>query len=170
MRLAPLPAERALAAFRDICLAGIGDPAALDRAAAASDLGFVRSERAGDEIHEWNSRHGQIVRRGAQEREREARGGRRGGPRERGPRLRWLARCDFWVAIDERLEPDELVAAIGRQLAPNARPTEEIIGVSWGLGTTQPGTALRLLYLPSSDEDPRLFTLSLQLLPVMRQP
>lgn len=165
VRLEPLPAARAFAAFRDTCIAGLRDPAAFDRAAAASDLGFVRSERAEDEIHEWNSRHGQLVLRGSRTRDRIPRERRREALGERRPRLRWLARCDFWTAIDERLEPDALVAAIGAALAPGSRPVEEIIGVSWVLPSPQPDAALKLVYLPASDADPRLFTLSLQLVP-----
>lgn len=170
MRLEPLPAARAFAAFRETCMAGLRDPAALDRAAAASDLGFVRSERSGDDIHEWNSRHGQLVLLPARTRDREPRQRRRDSPGERRPRLRWLARCDFWMAIDERLEPGALSAAIGAALAPGARPVEEIIGVSWALQAPLPDAALKLIYLPASDSDPRLFTLSLRLLPVIRRP
>jgi hypothetical protein len=170
VRLAPLPAERAFAAFRDICMAGFPDPAAFDRAAAASDLGFVRSERAERDAPEWSSRHGRIVLRAAQARDPEPRQGRR-QPREgRRPRLRWLARCDFWMAIDERVEPDALVAAIGARLAPDARPMEEILGVSWTLQSPSPEASLKLVYLPSTDDDPRLFTLSLQLLPAGSRP
>ena len=99
VRLAPLPAARAFAAFRETCMAGINDPAAFDRAVAASDLGFTRSEGGGD-THEWSSRHGQIILQGPRERSRELRRDRRERGLERGPRLRWLARCDFWVAID----------------------------------------------------------------------
>jgi hypothetical protein len=165
VRLAPLPAERAFAAFRDICMTGFPDPAAFDRAATASDLGFVRSERAERNAPEWSSRHGQITFRPAQERDRESRQVRRGERDERRPRLRWLARCDFWMAIDERLEPDALVATIGARLAPDARPVEEILGVSWTLQSSTAGASLKLVFLPSTDGDPRLFTLSLLLLP-----
>ena len=65
------------------------------------------------------------------------------------------------MAIEEPLAPEALVTAIGQALAPQARPVEEILGVSWDLGSTVPGTSLKLVYLPSND-DPRLFTLSLQ--------
>lgn len=171
VRLEPLPAARALGAFRDICMAGFPDPAAFDRAAAASDLGFVRSERAERDSPEWSSRHGQIVLRGAERRSVESRRERRrerrqDGAAPRGPRLRWLARCDFWMAIEERLDESAVVAAIGAQLAPNVRPREEILGVSWLLESPRQDAALKLVYLPSTDDDPRLFTLSLQLLPV----
>lgn len=158
VRLAPLPAARALAAFRDVCMAGFPDPAAFDRAAAASDLGFVRSEHAERGEQEYSSRHGQIVLRIAPERNSDARRDRREG---RGARRRWRARCDFWVAVEERLDPEALVAEIGAALAPSARPTEEIVGTSWDL---EPGGGLKLAYIPSND-DPRLFTLSLQRLP-----
>lgn len=169
VRLAPLPAERALGAFRDICMAGFPDPAAFDRAAAASDLGFTRSERAERDSPEWSSRHGQIVLHGAERRSVESRRERRRegrGPGARGPRLRWLARCDFWMAIEERLDQGALVAAIGAELAPNARPREEILGVSWLLESPRQDAVLKLVYIPSTDDDPRLFTLSLQLLPI----
>jgi hypothetical protein len=169
VRLAPLPAQRALAAFHDICMAGFPDPAAIERAAAASDLGFVRSARAEREAPEWGSRHGLIMFRPAATRAREPRQDRR-EPEGRRQRLRWLARCDFWMAIDERMEPGPLVAAIGAQLAPNARPVEEILGVSWQLQSPNPDAMLKLVYLPSTDDDPRLFTLSLQLLPANRRP
>ena len=33
-------------------------------------------------------------------------------------RERWLERCDYWVAIEERIDPGTLAAAIGAQLAP----------------------------------------------------
>ena len=158
VRLAPLPAARAFSAFRDICMANFPDPAAFDRAAAASDLGFVRSAHPERGAEDWSSRYGQIVLRQAQHPEREARRDRREGHERR---ERWLARCDYWGAIEERLTPDALVAAIGAQLAPQVRPREEIVGVSWTLGATEAGTSLRLVYLPSND-DPRLFNLSLQ--------
>lgn len=165
VRLASLPAERAFAAFRDTCLADIGDPAAFDRAVAASDLGFVKSERGGDEVHEWSSRHGQLVLRGPRERSPVPARERRERGVARGPRLRWLARCDFWMAIDQRLEPEALVAAIGSALAPGVRAQEEIIGTSWTLPSPRQDAVLRLVHIPSTDADPRLFTLSLQLVP-----
>lgn len=158
VRLVPLPAARALGAFRDICMAGFPDPAAFGQAAAASDLGFVRTEDGGRNTHEYSSRHGQIVLRLARSPDREARRDRRQGHDRR---ERWRERCDFWVAIEERLEPGELVAAIGAQLAPQSRPAEEIVGYSWNFESSLPGTSLKLVYLPSND-DPRLFTLSLQ--------
>ncbi len=154
VRLAPLPAARAFAAFRDICMTGFPDPAAFDRAAAASDLGFVRTR----ETQEWSSRHGQITFRQARHRARDARRDRREG---RGNRERWLERCDYWVAIEERVEPGALAAAIGAELAPQSRPVEEILGVSWDLASAVPGTRVKLVFLPS-DDDPRLVTLSLQ--------
>ena len=157
VRLVPLPAARALGAFRDICMTGFPDPAAFGQAAAASDLGFVRTADARRNTHEWSSSHGQIVLRLARSPEREARRDRRQGHDRR---ERWRERCDFWVAIEERLEPQALAAAIGAQLAPQSRLAEEIVGVSWTLESS-PGTSLKLLYLPSLD-DPRLFTLSLQ--------
>ena len=166
VRLAPLPAARAFAAFRDICMANFPDPAAFDRAAAASDLGFVRSEHSERRMQEWSSRHGQIVLRQAPRRARESRRERREG---RGRRERWLERCDYWAAIEERMEPARLAAAIGAQLAPQSRVVEEIVGYSWNLGSSDPGVSLRLVYLPS-DDDPRLFTLSVQRLAVDRRP
>ena len=166
VRLAPLAAERAFAAFRDTCMAGIGDPAAFDRAVAASDLGFVRSGQGGDKSHEWSSQHGQLVLRGPQERFREQRRERRERGMARGPRLRWLARCDFWLAIDQRLEAEALTRAIGAGLAPGVRPVEEIVGTSWTLPSPRQGAVLRLVHIPSTDPDPRLFTLSLQLVPI----
>lgn len=170
VRLTPLPAARALGAFRDICMAGFPDPTAFDRAAEASDLGFVRSARAERDAPEWSSRHGRIVLLAAQQRSRESRRDRLRGPGGGRPRLRWLARCDFWMAIDERLEQDALVAAIGAQLAPNVRPVEEILGVSWTLESPRQDAILKLVYLPSTDDDPRLFTVSLQLLPANPRP
>jgi hypothetical protein len=158
VRIEPLPAARALGAYRAICMAGFPDPAAFDRAAAASDLGFVRTEDPDRGEQEYSSRHGQIVLRLAHGRESEARRDRREG---RGARRRWQARCDFWVAVEERLEPGALAAAIGAALAPQARPTEEVLGFSWTLDSADPGTTLKLLYIPSTD-DPRIFTLSLQ--------
>ena len=76
------------------------DPAAFDRAAAASDLGFTRGEHPERGEQEWTSRHGQIILRQAQRRDADARRDQREG---RGARRRWLARCDFWVAIEEQL-------------------------------------------------------------------
>lgn len=168
VRLAPLPAARAFAAFRDICMTGFPDPATFERAAAASGLGFVRSAHSERDAPEWSSPHGLIVFRPAQTRGREPGQGRREEGRR--PRLRWLARCDFWLAIDERLEPGALIAAIGAALAPDVRPTEEILGVSWTLQSPRQDASLKLVYLPSTDEDPRLFTLSLQLLPANPRP
>jgi len=158
VRLAPLPTERAFAAFRDICMAHLGDPAGFDQAAAAAGLDFVRAEHPERGAQEYNSRHGQIILRQARNHRREARRDRREG---HAARQRWVDRCDYWVAIEQPLAPEALVAAIGRALAPQARPVEEILGTSWDLGSTVPGTALKLVYLPSND-DPRLFTLSLQ--------
>ncbi len=158
VRLAPLPAARALDAFGDICLATFPDAASFDRAAAASDLGFVRSESAARGEQEWTSRHGQIILRQARGRDDDARRDRRQG---RGARQRWLVRCDLWVAVEEQLQPAALVAAIGAALAPRSRPVEEILGFSWALESTVPATSLKLVYLPSND-DPRIFTLSLQ--------
>src|SRR5688572_26683134 len=158
VRLVPLPAERAFAAFRDICMANFDDPAGFDQAAAASNLGFVRAEEPRRGTQEWNSAHGQIVLRQAPNRRREARRDRREG---HAARQRWIQRCDYWTAIEERMEPVELVAAIGARLAPGSQPVEEIIGVSWSLESPAAGIALKLEYLPSID-DPRLFTLSLQ--------
>src|SRR5688572_12607250 len=158
VRLVPLPAERALAAFRDICMANFGDPAGFDQAAAASDLGFVRAEDPRRGTQEWSSVHGQIVLRQAPNRDREIRRDRREG---HAARQRWIQRCDYWLAIEERMEPVELVAAIGARLAPGSQPVEEIIGVSWNLESPAAGISLKLEYLPSID-DPRLFTLSLQ--------
>lgn len=158
VRLAPLPAVRALDAFRAICMETFPDPAAFDRAAAASDLGFTRGEHPERGEQEWTSRHGQIIFRQAQGRDAEARRDRRDG---RGARRRWLARCDFWVSIEEQLATPELLAAIGRQLTGGrVQADEEIVGFSWDLGTTE-GYSLKLVYLPSSVDD-RLFTLSLQ--------
>ncbi|MGZ8336483.1 MAG: hypothetical protein ACXWU1_07465 [Allosphingosinicella sp.] len=158
VRLAPLPAATAFAAFQDICMATFPDPAAFEGAAAASALGFVRNEDPERGALEWTSSHGQITLLQAPNRERAARRDRREG---RGSRQRWTARCDFWFAIAEQPDPDALVAAIGAQLAPQVRPREEILGISWALEPRAPGTALKLVYLPSTD-DARLFTLSLQ--------
>ncbi len=158
VRLAPLPAARAFAAFRDICMANFPDPAAFNSAAAASDLGFTQTPEAGRNSQEWSSPHGQIVLQLARNPDREARRDRREG---RGRRERWRERCDFWVAIEERMESAGLIAAVGAALAPQSRATEEIIGVSWALDSSVPGTSLRLVYIPSID-DPRIFTLSLQ--------
>jgi hypothetical protein len=158
VRLAPLPLARALEAYRAICMEAFPDPAAFDRAAAASDLGFTRTEHPERGAQEWSSRHGQIILRQARGREADARRDQREG---RGARRRWLARCDFWVAIEEQLPTPELIAAIGRQLTGGrVQAEEEIVGYSWDLGTTE-GYSLRLVYLPSSVDD-RLFTLSLQ--------
>jgi hypothetical protein len=159
IRMTPIAAARAFEAFRSICMATFPDPAAFDAAAAASDLGFARSEASDRRTQEWNSAHGQIAFRLPAEPDRAT--GREG----RGPRRPWIARCDFWVAIAEPMTTTELVSAIGGQLlAGRIRPTEEIIGFAWDLGTTPAGVRLRLLYLPAS-EDSRLFTLSLQQLP-----
>jgi hypothetical protein len=161
VRLQPLPAARAFAAFRDICMAAFPDPAAFDAAAAASGLGFVRPEESERGVHEWSSPHGQIVLRQAPNRERDARRDRREG---HAARRRWQVRCDYWVAIEERMELPDLVEAIWQQLAPQSRPRDEILGVSWQLPSTTPDTILSLVYLPSTDDD-RIFTLSLQQLP-----
>ena len=162
VRLAPLPTEQAFAAFRDVCMAGFPDPAAFDLAAAASDLGFVRREEPQRGAHEWSSQHGHITLRQAPSRASENRRDRRQG---RTPRQRWQERCDFWLAIDERHETPALLAAIGRELAGGRRPVEEIVGASWELGPSPAGGSLKLVYLPAHEEDPRLFTLSLQRLP-----
>ena len=158
VRLEPVPVARALGAFRDVCMAGFPDPAAFNAAAAASDLGFTRTPDTGDRTQEWSSRHGQIVLRQARNPERVSRRDRREGHARR---ERWRERCDYWVAIEERMPPEQLVAAIGAALAPQTRAVEEIISWSWTLPSSQPGTTHRLVYLPSND-DPRLFTLSLQ--------
>lgn len=167
VRLTPLPIGRAFAAFRDICMAGFPDPDTFNRAAAAADLGFVRN-RGNDRTIDYSSRHGQIVMRHGRDPRRVARRERetRVNRRERralaeGVRERWVARCDFWVAVEERLEPEALVAAVTAGLAPETRPVEEIIGYSWTLAPPAGGGTLRLALLPT-DADPRIFTLSLQ--------
>ncbi|WP_114952701.1 hypothetical protein [Sphingosinicella terrae] len=157
VRLAPVPAARALATFREACMATFPDPVAFDRAVAASDLGFALVDEPERGAREWSSRHGQILLRQAEHRERDARRERRQG---RTPRLRWDTRCDLWVAIEERMEPEALVAIIGAALAPQARPVEEILGASWDL-PSDPAAPIKLYYLPTL-EDPRIFTLSLQ--------
>ena len=121
VRLAPLPAARALGAFRDICMADFPDPAGFDRAAAASDLGFVRSERAERDSPEWSSRHGRIVLHGAERRSVQSRRERRRerpGPGARGPRLRWLARCDFWMAVRGAARSERLGRGDRRSAGP----------------------------------------------------
>ena len=159
VRLAPLPLARALDAYRTICMETFPDPAAFDRAAAASDLGFSpRASIPSGASRNGPRRHGQIILRQAQRRDADARRDQREG---RGARRRWLARCDFWVAIEEQMPTAELLAAIGRQLTGGrVQAVEEIVGYSWDLGTTE-GQSLKLVYLPSSVDD-RLFTLSLQ--------
>jgi hypothetical protein len=157
VRLAPLATERALGAFRDICMAGFPDSAAFDQAAAASDLGFVRREEPQRGAQEWSSSHGHIVLRQAPNRSSEDRRARREG---RAARQHWLQRCDLWVAIEDP-DIDALVGAIGEQLAPGRPPIEEILGVAWDMGPSPAGGTLKLVYIPSTD-DPRLFTLSLQ--------
>ena len=109
VRLEPLPLARALAAYRDICMAHY-------QAAAASDLGFVRAEHPERDSHEWSSRHGQIVFRIVSNPEREARRDRREG---HASRQRWRERCDYWVPIEDRLDPAALVAAIEAVLRKN---------------------------------------------------
>ena len=158
VRLELIPSARAFTAFHDICMATAFDGTAFDQAAAASELGLTRAEDPEDDTQEWSSRHGQFVLRVAPERERQSRREAREGL---GIRRRWVARCDYWVGIREMQTPDALVATIGRALAPESRPQEEILGVSWELPPDQAGTTLKLVYLPS-DDDPRLFTLSLQ--------
>ena len=91
VRLEPLPAERAFAAFRDICMAHLGDPAGFDQAAAAAGLDFVRAEHPERGTQEWSSRHGQIVLSVARNPRSEARRDRREGHARR---QRWVDRCD----------------------------------------------------------------------------
>jgi hypothetical protein len=161
VRLAPLPIEGALGAFRDVCMMGFPDPAAFDAAAAASGLDLVRAEEPQRGAQEWSSRHGHFVLREAPNRSAAERRDRREG---RVARARWLVRCDFWTAVEERLEPPELLAAIGQRLAGGRDPAAQIFGASWELGTAEGDGSLKLVYLPT-DDDPRLFTLSLQRLP-----
>ncbi len=163
VRLAPLPMARALGAFRDTCMATFPDAAAFDTAVAAAGLGFVRREEPQRGASEWSSQHGHIVLRQAQRRSgsEERRARREGRPVVQ----RWQERCDFWVAIEERRDVPDLLMAIGQQLAPGRPPVEEIIGASWDLGPSPAGGKLKLVYLPAHEEDPRLFTLSLQRLP-----
>ena len=158
VRLELIEQARAFTAFRDICMATGFDGAAFDAAAGASDLGLTQAEEPEDDTQEWSSRHGQFVLRVAPERERQSRREAREGL---GIRRRWVARCDYWVGIREMQAPEALVASIGRALAPQSRPQEEILGVSWELPPDREGTTLKLVWLPS-DDDPRLFTLSLQ--------
>jgi hypothetical protein len=157
VRLEPLPAARALDAFREVCMETFPDPAAFDRAATASGLGFTRTEHSERGAQEWTSNHGQIILRLARGRDADARRDQREG---RGARRRWLARCDFWVEIEEQLPTLDLLAAIGGRLAGGDQANEEIVGYSWDLGAAD-GYSLKLVYLPSS-VDERLFTLSLQ--------
>ena len=166
VRLTPLPAERVFAAFRDVCMANLTNPDGFDRAAAAANLGFVRAEEPQRGTREWSSVHGQLVLRQPQSPRRQARRDRREG---HVGRERALERCDYWVAIQERRDPIEIVNAIGAALAPGSRPVEEIVGVSWALESPAAGTSLKLVYLPSID-DPRIFTLSLQRVAVIPPP
>ena len=162
VRMAPVPATRAFAAFRNVCMAGFPDFGGFDRAAAAAGLELVQTGR-GDRIRVWSSRHGHVVLRHARNPGRMSRAERRArreGSVNLGSRERWAERCDFRLAIEERMEAPQLVAAIGAALAPAARPVEEIIGHSWTLAPPAGGGTLRLVYVP--EEDPRLFTLSLQ--------
>ena len=162
VRMVPVPAARAFAAFRDVCMTPFPDFAGFDRAAAAAGLELVQTGR-GDRIREWSSRHGHVVLRQARNPGRMGRAERRArreGSVNLGSRERWAERCDFRLAIEERLEPAQLVAAIGAALAPETRAVEEIIGHGWTLAPPTSGGTLRLVLTP--EEDPRLFTLSLQ--------
>ena len=165
VRLAPLPMAQALGAFHDTCMATFPDAAAFDTAVAATGLGFVRRDEPQRGASEWSSQHGHIELRQAQRRSSDERRERRERREGRQPRQRWQERCDFWVAVEERRDVPDLLMAIGQQLAPGRPPVEEIIGASWDLGPSPAGGRLKLVYLPAHEEDPRLFTLSLQRLP-----
>ena len=158
VRLTPLTPDRALAAFRDVCVAGFPDPAAFDRAAAAADLELVRREEPQRGAHEWSSANGHFVLREAPSRNAVERSDRREG---RAPRQRWQIRCDFWVALRDTGDVGILLSRISEQLAGGRGPVEEIVGASWDLGSGGEGGTRKLLFLPSID-DLRLFTLSLQ--------
>lgn len=158
VRLTPLSPDRALTAFRDVCVAGFPDTAAFDSAAAAANLDLVRREEPQRGAHEWSSANGHFVLREAPSRDAVERRDRREG---RTPRQRWQVRCDFWVALRDTAEVGVLLSRITDQLAEGQEPVEEIVGASWDLSSAPGGVRRRLIFLPSID-DPRLFTLSLQ--------
>ena len=171
VRLAPLPAARAFAAFRDICMASFPDPAAFDagRGRLRSRLRPQRTRRARGEP-EWTLAPrpdhvpaGASARR-ATPRQRPARSGARRAPALAGA-LRLLDgdRRARWSRTAGRGDRRAAGAAMrGRWRRYWASPGT--------LGTPRQDATLKLVYLPSTDDDPRLFTLSLQLLPANRRP
>ena len=158
VRLEGLAPERAFAAFRDVCVTGFPDPAAFDNAAAAVDLQLIKREEPQRGALEWSSPNGHFVLRQAPNRTATLRRDRREG---RAARQRWQVRCDFWVALRETQDVDVLLGRITGDLAGGRPPTEEILGLSWDIGSDSAGGERKLLFLPSVD-DPRLFTLSMQ--------
>ena len=158
VRVAPLAPDRALAAFRDVCVADFPDPDAFDRAAASSDLALVKRLEPQRGAREWSSPHGHFVLRQAPGRNAVVRRDRREG---RAARQRWQIRCDFWMAVQQEQDVGALFRLIGSQLAGGRPHVEEIVGASWDLGPDPSGGTRKLFVLPSID-DARLFTLSLQ--------
>src|SRR5688500_1087799 len=145
VRMVPIPSARAFVAFRDVCMATFPDFGSFDRAAGAARLELVQTGR-GERIREWSSVHGHVVLRQARNPGRMSRAERRArrqGSVNLGSRERWAERCDFRLAIEERMEPEPLVAAIGAAIAPEARAVEEIIGYSWTLAPPAAGGTLR---------------------------
>lgn len=158
VRVAPLSSERALTAFRDICVTPFPDPAAFDSAAGAADLALVKRSEPQRGAREWSSPHGHVVLREAPSRSAAERRDRREG---RAARQRWQLRCDFWLALEQEHDLAGLLQLISDRLAGGRPPSEEILGVSWDLGPDPSGGVRKILWMPSID-DPRLFTLSLQ--------
>ena len=150
VRVYPLTLERGFEVFRTICLNSFPDPAAFDRAASVSDLGFERAPASRPGEHKWASRHGTLIFNSQ-------------WPMDDG---RPMIECDFRFAIANELSSRELISRIEAALAPG-RPRADVAGVAiWDLGNN---FADRLNYFPASP-DIRFFSLNRRRIFGNRQP
>lgn len=143
-----LSMDRALAAFRSLCLDTFPDAEAFDRAAAASDLAFTRVPDTPRGRRTWTSRYGDL----------------NFVEQRYWPGAPTLPQCNFDLAIGGGTTSEALVAAIGQRLAGGAERSDLPVGANWRLGPMGPGHRRMLTYLAPFD-DPRLVTLSVERVP-----
>lgn len=147
-RIGVLSVDRALAAFRTLCLATFPDAEAFDRAAAASDLGFARVPGTLRGRRAWTSLYGDL---NFVEQRYE-------------PDAPTLPQCNFDLALSGRQSRDELTRRIEAELAGGAERRELPAAIVWRLGRMN-GQHWRTLRYMTPFEDPRLVTFSLSRVP-----
>jgi hypothetical protein len=139
-----LTVDRALAAFRTLCMETFPDAEAFDRAAAASDLGFARVPGMPRGRRAWTSSYGDLS---FVERLYE-------------PGAPTLPQCNFDLALSGRQSRDELTRRIEAEFAGGAERRELPAAVVWRLGRMN-GRYWRTLRYKTPFEDDRLVTFGL---------